>query len=958
MLRKLALLLAVILWPAGRAGAGKSASRELANGLIRAQFDDRGLNALEETAKANQFVFPGDEFELTIDGIVRRSRHLGAAEVRTERNRLTYRYSSEPYQVDVVYELQPGWRFLSKQIRITAPQGRRFHVDDIGLFRQTLGETPSSVQVHKSLFPRLETRDYGAFLHFGSSRGLLAFVQNPFVIAHSERNWVSLGYVPDMDWHAEYGAFVSDRGCLAPYRLSGDRVNLSMVPEWKMAAGSQRLTLDRSEVEAFTGVVRAFLLYKPQKPLRIFVGWCVNDYQIDVATQAGRDEYKRIIDRAAELGAEYVLYAPTNSELGRRVDSADDWHWENLLWLGLGQKIRKNEWDPGKDPIPANVQEMLEYAKRKGVKLVAYVYPVVPFSQNPEWLVRGSRYHKNKLNASLGSRALQDWLIGALTDFQRRTGLGGYAFDYTFLWYNGSSRYAQWWGWRRVMESLRRNTPDIAIDGRQLYMQYGPWTWLAGSYPHPTGTDEQPESFVPFPDLHFDRVSANRQRYTAYWYRNYEFCPAELLPGFITHQTPRLNDAGEMPAAKVAAEKSTDPRWQGGNMVLSAFRERDWDYLGWCYSLLSSIATAGWNHVVNMIPARDLQEYRYFSEADKEWFRDWLDWADRNKELLRNTRTIGAEPAIGRVDGTAAIANDRGFVFLFNPNGRKLPGEFSLDHTIGLTAKGAYQIKEMYPLEGRLAGKRSTGFWTYGDRVSLMMDGTSAVVLEVSPAPGAVRSPVVFNVPANARLEGRALHLEGVRGEAGSELEIVVLLPEKTALGKATVNGVVTKFRQSGSVISVPVHFGGGYFARSQQVGTYDAKFAGGTVKGAVQIPRRVFDQLAARKRAWPILWTEQDLKTPWLAPERLLLFVQIAEPDDGMEVTLQLNGDAVPLKKAYSSIRTHKRSFVGFYADVSSLEAGRPYQVELKLPALTPGQFQGLFFDNVETEYTNAIAR
>jgi hypothetical protein len=138
------------------------------------------------------------------------------------------------------------------------------------------------------------------------------------------------------------------------------------------------------------------------------------------------------------------------------------------------------------------------------------------------------------------------------------------------------------------MEELRKQVPDVVIDGRQLYHEYGPWTWLAGSYPHPTSADEQPESFVPFPDLHFDRVSANRQRYTAWRYRNQEFCPPELMPGFITHQTRRHDDAGTQPDTR--------------------FRTRDWDYLGWRYSLLSSIGTAPFNHVINMIPARDPDE--------------------------------------------------------------------------------------------------------------------------------------------------------------------------------------------------------------------------------------------------------------------------------------------------------------------------------------------------------------
>ena len=94
------------------------------------------------------------------------------------------------------------------------------------------------------------------------------------------------------------------------------------------------------------------------------------------------------------------------------------------------------------------------------------------------------------------------------------------------------------------MEELRRRIPDIVIDGRQAYHLYGPWGWLAGSFPHPTFNDEQPESFMPFPDLHFDRVSADRERWTAYRYRNYEFTPSELVPGFITHQTSRADDTG------------------------------------------------------------------------------------------------------------------------------------------------------------------------------------------------------------------------------------------------------------------------------------------------------------------------------------------------------------------------------------------------------------------------------
>jgi len=64
-----------------------------------------------------------------------------------------------------------------------------------------------------------------------------------------------------------------------------------------------------------------------------------------------------------------------------------------------------------------------------------------------------------------------------------------------------------------------------------------------------------------------------------------------------------------------------------------------------------------------------------------------------------------------------------------------------------------------------------------------------------------------------------------------------------------------------------------------------------------------------------------------------------------------------VELRKAYSAVRSAARTFVGFYADLSLLEPERRYRFELELPALRPGQLQGVFFENVETEYTDRIA-
>ena len=840
----------------------------LSNARLRCEFGPRGLVALTDVARHAVYRLTQDEFRLTIGGTSYNSRGLPGPTRTTSRTSVTYGWAVGQYHVDVVYELRPAWGFVSKQLFVTGGGAAGYHVDDVTVLDAALADTIRDAYVPRSQHTSLGTADYGGALRFVGRRGLLAVVQNPFLQFHRDGNAFAIRYQPDMDWRAEYGPFTSDHGLLAPLRLSGRYVPAQMLPEWRLGPADTTPGMDEAEVETFTAMVRAFLIHPPAHPLNIFVGWTANDYQIDVATPAGQEEYRRVLDRAAGLGARYVLFAPSNSALARREESVDDWSWEHVLWLGLGQKIRKGAWDPATGAMPPSVQALLDYAKAKHLKLVAYVYPVLPFAGDAAWLVRAPGDSTRRF-ASLGVRALQDWLIDKLVAFYRRTGIGGYAFDHTFLTYPGTSRYAQWWGWRRVMEELKRRVPEIVIDGRQAYQNYGPWSWLAGSYPHPTSTDEQPESFVPFPDLSFDRVSADRERYTAYRYRLYEFAPGEIVPGFIGHQTSRGDETGDMPSERT--------RERG--VVLTRFRARDWDYLGWRYSLISSIAIAGWNKVINMIPARDSSENAHFSSADQAWFRHWIAWADTNREYLRHTRPILGQPAIGKLDGTAALAGGRGYVFLFNPNARRLTARLTREE-LGLEAR-KFSLRELAPVEEGL-GARGRGSV---DTISIAVEGESYRVLAVEPAGRGVVAP-----PATPAAE-----------------------------------------------------------SLNRQIGHVDSGFTGGTFAATFTVPRWVFDQLAARRRAWPIPWTAADSLATWLVPERLLLFVQLAEPDDAWTASLQIDGRPVELEKAYSSIRRVPRDFVGFWADISALAAGESHTLELQLPTLKQRQLQGVFLENVE---------
>jgi hypothetical protein len=596
---------------------------------------------------------------------------------------------------------------------------------------------------------------------------------------------------------------------------------------------------------------------------------------------------------------------------------------------------------------------MVAYAKQKHVGLLAYVYPSIPFEKNPSWLVRRQENDRYTY-ATLASRDFQDYLIRNLVAFQQRTGIVGYSFDYTWLNLPGSSSYAQWFGWRRVIESLREAVPAIVVDGRQSYQEYGPWSWLAGNYPHPTGNDEQPESFRPYPDLHFDRVSADRERFVDYWYRNYQFAPEEVIPGYATHQTER--------SKRVSPNNLTGDDTPVAEMMYTSYRRRDWDYLGYRYSFLSSIATGGWNNVVSMIPARDDEERRHFSAADKAWIREWIGWTAEHKEYLLHTRTILDQPAIGHVDGTSAIVGDHGYLFLFNPNYKQISADLCLDAAIGLDRGDKFLLREIYPQSGLVIGKPGAGVWSRGDMVPLPLDGTSATVLELVPVQPSVQ-PTLLNVAAatatskaqpNAVLTGETLAITYAAGEPGTDREIGVLLPSDTKVSKLTVNGSPMKCIQNGRYVMTWVHFAGPRFAQAQEIALTqepDSSF-----KGAFTVPKRVLSQLAERKKVWSIPWTQEDYETTWLAPERLLLFVQIADAKDTLPVTATLDGQPLPLTRAYSSVRADPSTFVGFYADLSKIMPDTQHRVTLQLPETARKRFQGIFFDNVEPQYTEEI--
>ena len=131
------------------------------------------------------------------------------------------------------------------------------------------------------------------------------------------------------------------------------------------------------ERRAFLDCVTSFLLdseSRQDKSVKVNVAWDENDYQIDVGTSAGVEEYRRIIDRNSEWGVTHVVYEPRNTLHSSRFNSTDGWGWEGSLWFSMGEAIREGTWSPIHDDVPDDIKSMVSYAASKNVKFMAYVY--------------------------------------------------------------------------------------------------------------------------------------------------------------------------------------------------------------------------------------------------------------------------------------------------------------------------------------------------------------------------------------------------------------------------------------------------------------------------------------------------------------------------------------------------------------------------------------------------------
>ena len=227
------------------------------------------------------------------------------------------------------------------------------------------------------------------------------------------------------------------------------------------------------------------------------------------------------------------------------------------------------------------------------------------------------------------------------------------------------------------------------------------------------------------PTLHTDHNTANTVRSVNYNYRVYQLAPYAVIPGFINHQTERS--------------------FPNGTMAWSDLNVRDFDVMGFPYSLLSSVASAGLSLVNTLLPARDVSEFALFPASMVQFWKEWLDWPTLHMVELNAAIPI-RPPGMDQVDGWVTMEPSGwfGHLFLFNPNYPATNLTLVMTDALllqppPLGVMGAWLLSEVYPRPAAL----STFQW--GDTLNLTLDGqrhsVRAAVAGVESAAPALSPP-------------------------------------------------------------------------------------------------------------------------------------------------------------------------------------------------------------------------
>lgn len=944
-------LISALVVPLGAASAG-----ELQNPHLRVQLSDQGaITAIENRAAEETYDVDRDCWTIDTDAGTFSSRDAKPARTAGDGRRVEFLYDfpqvgggRPAVAVRLVYTLGDEDVFFRRHLVVSNHVPLRLEKIVLG---DTVLTTAAREAVHYVTSIAAPTVE---FLRHERG-GLFTGIENPFFSADLRREGVTLAFEPGLILRAGEG-YASEPQFLGVYRKSGVMVEDSGRPFRYDANGSGYKPLDRNETRAMRRYALDYLRPAQDRFLNINYQFFHPLPQMPRSPQ-DLDYFVKTIDAFSEIGGDMIIFRPLHPY--SKPDAVRPF-W-NLL---------------PDEPAQASCQ-VVDHARAKGITYGFYMGCAahgqegnaggLSFrSDKPEWKKTDAAGRRGPDNC-LACDDYYAWWFDVHDTTIRKYGLANWSWDPSlgsgFNCHDESHGHAAgqggYKGWRRCIElmgRLKASNPGLFIQGFYGTKNFGLWG-LKHVDQHEVYNEQTIIVSTRHHQISDDRQNADGLRFQNNWSMRFRFTPA-VTGHSLVHRI---------------GEGVHDPE-----LI------KVWDYYGWKYSVMSSLAVAG-SVMPTILPYETSLVPGYV-----DFYRKWMHWARDNFSYVNHTEPFGEQVQPGSIDGYARIKNGpdggHGFVFLFNGNPRPAEIRFEVGDEINLQEAGDYEFVELYPAERgtRVTDEDGRSIFARGDTARIVVPANECFLLELrrtKPEPW----PVLLGAEGEVQRKANEVFVTGIAGRPGRRLPLRVRLADAAGVTRVVVNGVPQRFATDGGEIAIDLQMAGEPFIRELDAWKRDdgepftfpnAEPLRGlaistTFRVRAELPRLLaaarpanFDAMAARIAGWQVKDKNPSFNDPYSyhnfvgsRPDRLWLVLPFLA---GVNVTATINGRPIDrlLRDAPSN---------SWFADVTDLVVvGGDNRLELAVAELPPNAFLGPFLlypsepltSDVSPEPASAFAR
>ncbi len=273
--------------------------------------------------------------------------------------------------------------------------------------------------------------------------------------------------------------------------------------------------------------------------------------------------------------------------------------------------------------------------------------------------------------------------------------------------------YKEFKGWQRIVDTLRKDNPDLAWGNAHLGNAQAPLFCGINSFHYwcePANTSCGPMgSMDRYPATSRIKAAADAYRREQYWALMERFVPLRFSLGLVNYQ--------------ISTVQFTEPV---GEPITQHFR----------YLLLANLAL---HPTIALWGLKSMTDRGYFGPREQSICREWIKFAEMHaEELYQRPRILAGEPGYGKVEVYSYGDRGNGWVFFINPHYLSQTVTFSVNETSGFGGPGKAGGQDGYTIQESTPYKRWRMFGGApvvhaGDSFEIDVPAYTVVLLRLAP---------------------------------------------------------------------------------------------------------------------------------------------------------------------------------------------------------------------------------